>query len=601
MRHSAMTQRRSGGPPICGLLALLATIGAALSLAVLPAAALAASPPTEVQTEPAEVIPGGAKLKGELNPGGLPTTYYFVYARDTCDEGCTPSKTAKSGPLTGDTAQEVPAVEVTGLSGSGGSERYWYYLVASNADGTVEGGLVNFTPGALPPSIGSESVSNVTEHDATLEAQIETNGRYTGYEFQLYTIDNGEYNFIQNCPFNIPGYEWCSEFVKTPPPGLRTSQPKYIPAGSGEQSVSLDLASIGVTLDPGSIYHYRVLAADTHEVIAGPVQTFTTPPSASPSEVVTGAAEATPTGYKLTGKLNPGGLPTTYYFQYIGNNQIECVEVENCWPQTAHIGPITGDTQQEITPIEVTGLTVGVTYRYRLVASNANGTVSGHVARFTVGSPPVIDSVSLSHLTSTDATLEATIDTEGLSTSYAFDMWSSCAHERCEYIREIPLPSGTLLGSFLPQSVSLDLNSASVTLNYGAEYGWGITATSAAGHTSMSGGVFEPPPPTMIEPLTTNTSPLSGAAQPAGSSANTGGQPAASGDTSSSSTPGVHSPGPGLGKTTKIEPFENGPPPGGFRSLSKALKLCEKKSKSKRPSCKRQAEKKYAATGKHHG
>lgn len=83
----------------------------------LPAAAQASSSPPEVQTEPAQPIPGGAKLKGNVNPGGLPTTYYFIYARDTCDEGCTPSKTTTSGPLTGDTTQEVPAVEVTGLSG----------------------------------------------------------------------------------------------------------------------------------------------------------------------------------------------------------------------------------------------------------------------------------------------------------------------------------------------------------------------------------------------------------------------------------------------------------------------------------------------------
>ena len=100
-----------------GALALLATIGVALSVAALPA--LAASSPSEVQTEPAQPIPGGAKLKGQLNPGGLPTTYYFIYARDTCDEGCTPSKTTTSGPLTGGTEQEVPAVEVTGLSGRG--------------------------------------------------------------------------------------------------------------------------------------------------------------------------------------------------------------------------------------------------------------------------------------------------------------------------------------------------------------------------------------------------------------------------------------------------------------------------------------------------
>lgn len=39
--------------------------------------------------------------------------------------------------------------------------------------------------------------------------------------------------------------------------------------------------------------------------------------------------------------------------------------------------------------------------------------------------------------------------------------------------------------------------------------------------------------------------------------------------------------------------------PARTQKLSKALKACEKKPKKQRPSCKRQAETKYAATSKH--
>ena len=99
------------------------------------------NPPSEVVTEPAEATANGFRLKGKLNPGGLPTTYYYEYASDTCDEGCTPTKTAVVGPLTGDTQREVPAVEVAGLT----AREYWYRLVASNADGTEGGAVVMFT------------------------------------------------------------------------------------------------------------------------------------------------------------------------------------------------------------------------------------------------------------------------------------------------------------------------------------------------------------------------------------------------------------------------------------------------------------------------
>ena len=217
--------------------------------------------------------------------------------------------------------------------------------------------------------------------------------------------------------------------------------------------------------------------------------------------------------------------------------------------------------------------------------------MAGPDRTFTTPIAPVIDSVSLSHLTSTDATLEATIDTEGLPATYEFHMWSSPCSKHgsgCELLIDIPLPTGLLLGSFVPQGVSLDLNSAGVTLG-GGEYGFSVLATNKAGSTSAGGGVFEAPPPTVVQPLST-IPPLYGAGPPAGS--NGGGQPAGSGSSSSSSTPGVLSPDLQHGKTTKLEPFENAQKP------SKALKLCETKPKKQRPSCKRRAEKKYAATNK---
>jgi IPT/TIG domain len=107
-----------------------------------------------------------------------------------------------------------------------------------------------------------------------------------------------------------------------------------------------------------------------------------------PIELVTGPAEPTSSGYKLKGKLNPDGLPTTYYYEYIGDHEAECQDMEpgreRCWHETAHVGPIIGDIQKKVRPIEVTGLTVGITYRYQLVARNADGTVWGNEASFTV-------------------------------------------------------------------------------------------------------------------------------------------------------------------------------------------------------------------------
>jgi uncharacterized repeat protein (TIGR02543 family) len=129
-----------------------------------------------------------------------------------------------------------------------------------------------------PPSVDKESVSGITSSDAILEAQISPHEHGADYQFQLVT--NPE--------------EYASEILCPEPP---EPGPLCIgPVGEGalpvefvfEEAtpVSLDLSSVGVTLQPGTMYHYRVLAArairteDTIEweppIIAGADRTFTT-------------------------------------------------------------------------------------------------------------------------------------------------------------------------------------------------------------------------------------------------------------------------------------------------------------------------------------
>jgi hypothetical protein len=63
-----------------------------------------------------------------------------------------------------------------------------------------------------------------------------------------------------------------------PPPPVKEPSPEHIAAGLGVRSVSLDLASIGATLQPDTTYHYRVIAANTSngQTVEGSDQTFTT-------------------------------------------------------------------------------------------------------------------------------------------------------------------------------------------------------------------------------------------------------------------------------------------------------------------------------------
>jgi hypothetical protein len=117
----------------------------------------------------------------------------------------------------------------------------------------------------------------------------------------------------------------------------------------------------------------------------------------------------------------------------------------------------------------------------------------------------------VSHITPTDATLEAQINTDGLETTYEFHMVGAF----CEWPCESPefllrLPAGKLLGSHVGQGVSLDLNSAGVSPMNVNTY-W-VTATNAAGTATGSSHTFRSGEEA-VQPLATIAPPGVGASE----------------------------------------------------------------------------------------
>lgn len=224
------------------------------------------------------------------------------------------------------------------------------------------------------------------------------------------------------------------------------------------------------------------------------------------------ASKITATDATLEATINPGsgedgfGLETTYEF-FLESPWCGFLHpfggCEASGGALVYKGTIAGGaTAPQLESVDLASvgqqLSPETTYGYRVAASNEVGQAFGFEKTFSTfadGTPPAIESVSVSHITRTDAVLEATINTEDLKTGYAFQLWSSPCSKHgagCELIREVKLPCGAeLYGSPLPQAVSLDLNSAGVVLGEG-EYGFSVTAENAAGPpTSAAGGVFE--------------------------------------------------------------------------------------------------------------
>jgi len=363
------------------------------------------------------------------------------------------------------------------------------------------------------------------------------------------------------------------------------------------------LNSAGVTLEPYTEYRYSLEATSSGGTTEGPGHFFTTAPASAPSIQGESASNISPTDATLQAQINPEGLETTYEV-WVG--ALPCVVEEG--PEACEEDKVAGTIPAGFSASQVgvdiakasRELKPNSAYMYSFHAANMDGTTYASNKEFKSGAalPPSIESESLSHLTSTDATLEAQINTEGLETTYNFYLQEAplCfkAIPPCERPQHEPtaLPAGKLLGSFVGQSVSVELNSAGVSLSPGEHYEYWVTATSAAGTTSGHAQEFSAPEE-KAQPLNTTT--------PSSTNGNSQGTSSAPTESGGSPAPGVTPLGSKIvclcncargchGKKVSTGHLNR------TQKLSKGLKACAKKPKKQRPSCKRQAEQKYAAT-----
>ncbi len=131
------------------------------------------------------------------------------------------------------------------------------------------------------PSIESESVSNVSETDAILEARI-LSDQLDAINYQFKVVEAPCLVNPTTCS-TVPSYSGGPIYAVLP--GI------ILPAGERgqwqfvhESLVSADLNHSGLILEPGHEYHYAVFAwsSANEEINSGPDQTFTTPGTSAP-------------------------------------------------------------------------------------------------------------------------------------------------------------------------------------------------------------------------------------------------------------------------------------------------------------------------------
>jgi hypothetical protein len=193
--------------------------------------------PTVDEQGSRETTQTGTVLEGQVNPHGFATTYHFEYGETTAYGTSIPVPDGELGPETFD---QAVSAEITGLRAG---VRYHFRLVASNAQGVVDG--PDNTVTTVPPAeISDVSATALSATGATLNAMIDPLGNDTTYHFEY---------------------------------GTSTGYGKEVPVlgediGAENTAVSVSQTISGLTA--GMTYHFRVVAVNSLGTATGVDHTF---------------------------------------------------------------------------------------------------------------------------------------------------------------------------------------------------------------------------------------------------------------------------------------------------------------------------------------
>ena len=150
-----------------------------------------------------------------------------------------------------------------------------------------------------------------------------------------------------------------------------------------------------------------------------------------PESLTRPVTNLSPAGATLNGRVNPNGLPTIVTFEYGISTSYDSSVV-------AAESPVNGDG---ITPVsaDISGLTKGAIYHYRIKAENSHWTVYSDDNEFEFGYPPTVTTLGVSNLKSTGATLNSYVNANGLSTTVKFEYGTTTSYGQVVTAEQNPL------------------------------------------------------------------------------------------------------------------------------------------------------------------
>jgi hypothetical protein len=202
---------------------------------------------------------------------------------------------------------------------------------------------------------------------------------------------------------------------------IRSLSPPTVTGQAGLTGTTAQSVSAALTgLLPATTYYFQAVATSSAGTADGGIMSFTTSAAIAPAATTQAATSVAGTAATLNGTVNPEGFATTADFVY-GTDPTLTTGTTTIPIPALTIG--SGTSAVAVTE-PLSGLLPSTTYYFQLEATNSAGTTDGGILSFTTTTStvttPVLTVGQATNVTTTGATVNGTVNPNGVATSVYF-------------------------------------------------------------------------------------------------------------------------------------------------------------------------------------